>query len=290
MTDALIDGNSLFARAYYATLREDQPDPQEAVRAALVTLLTLLNVNTDKLGQHIDRILFAWDGDNKRDKGREPKPAVYAETRELLKETLTLLFNPAHVCVATYEADDVLATAVHASAAQTVFLVSGDKDLQQLQGGNVLYYCLNQKSLLSTRAITAKWGVKKASQVAIALAIIGDKIDAVNGIDGWGPKKVKKLFEAVTPEMNFAQALATIDEQIPESLKDQFYGDLGLTLLDPSVPEVGAPAPVAVADLDVAETLQMSGFMDFYRPVFMHYRRRVQSSVTGTDDTEDVPD
>ena len=287
MVDLLIDGNSLYARSWYAVMANTNPPgtPQDAIRAALNTVFSLLNVNSDKLGDKVDRILFAWDGIDKRDKGRAPKPPEYHHTRELFMDYLSFLLNPAHVTVPKYEADDVVATAVKQSDADTVYVVSGDKDLQQLAKKNVHYYCLNKKCVLSLRTIRDKWGVRQPNQVALALAIIGDKVDNIQGIKGWGPKKTKQLFEAVKPEATLDEAFEVIESQIPAALRNDFYQDLDLTLLNNAVPGVGPALPVVMPPIEGVKALQMPEILDYYRPVFRLYHGRPDAA----GDEEDVP-
>lgn len=291
MTDLLIDGNSLFARAWFATMRSNEGDATEAIRAGLTTVFALLDVNKDKLGEKVDRILIGWDGANKRDKGRDPKPAEYHDTREILIEYLQLLLNPMQVCLKDAEADDVVATAVAQSDADTIFVVSGDKDLQQLAGNSVHYYCLNTKGVLSPRSICDKWGVKHPSQVAIALAIIGDKVDCINGVKGWGPKKVRKLFETASADMTLEEAARHVESQMVESLPpaalESFYSDLDMTLLHSDLRGVSPPNPVLVAQPDVVEELRLPKFMEYYRPVYRLYSGNIRIDAAG--DEEDVP-
>ncbi len=291
MTDLLIDGNSLFARAWFATMRGPEGTPQEAIRAGLTTVFSLLDVNKEKLGEKIDRILIGWDGDNKRDKGRDPKPTEYHETREILIEYLSLLLNPAHTKIRDAEADDIVATSVATSQADTIYVVSGDKDLQQLAGHSVLYYCLNTKGLLSTRSICEKWHVKHPSQVSIALAVIGDKVDNINGVRGWGPAKVKKLFQGATAEMSLNEALCHVEKQmiqagLSQDVLEAFYSDLDLTLLRSDLEGVPEPSPVEVATPDVVEELRLPDFMQYYRPVYRLYHQRVDAA----GDEEEVPE
>jgi 5'-3' exonuclease len=285
MNDLLIDGNSLYARAWYATLKEG---PGAAIPATLNTLMSLLDTSNDRLGgDRIDRMLFAWDGAATRDKHREPKPEAYYETLLLLIDHLNLLFGAAHAINDSYEADDLVATAAYQSKADQIFVVSGDKDLQQLAGRRVHYYSLNDKVILSCRSICDRWHVKQPSQVAIALAIIGDKIDLVAGIKGWGPKKVKRLFEAVTPEMNFEQALDNILSQMPEEVQAQFLADLDLTMLNPLIEGVPEPKQIVPAQLAVVEALNMPNLTAIYRPFYHRYTSRLTSE---DGDSEDVPD
>lgn len=203
-TDVIYDANSLYARGWHAA--QAQPDihlddsegrPIGAILAGLKVVLSLMDDDSNRLPERVDRMLFCWDGKSKTDKGREPKPSAYYEEMDHFKEVMTTLFHAAHAGSASAEADDAVATAAYRSEKQgnTVYVVSGDKDLQQLQGGKIGYFCLNKKTLLSRAAILERWKVKRPSQIAIALAILGDKLDNIEGINGYGPKKVEKLFE-----------------------------------------------------------------------------------------------
>lgn len=292
MTDIVFDSSSVFARAWFAVINTPGGSPQQAICAALHTVLSLLR-GSDRLdGERPDRILFAWDGRSKRDKGRAPKPLEFYEARELFKTSLTVLLSAAHGYSEIHEADDVVATTVANSTAEMVFVVTGDKDLHQLQGGKVRIYCLNQKMLLSARLICGKWGVKTTESLAIALAILGEKSDAIQGIRGWGPARVKKLFMSATESMNFAETLGVIAAQIPEGpLLDGFYRDLELTLLANDVKGLPEPSKIVVAPMAAAEKLQMPEIMLAYADTLRNYTRRAPRRVfaDADGDEEDAP-
>ena len=285
MVDLLVDGNSLYARSWYAIMAQPNGSPQDAIRAALCTILSLLNVNNDRLGDKVDRLLFGWDGAEKRDKGRAAKPPEYHHTRQVLIDYLSFLFNPTHVSVRQFEADDIVATAARQSNADVIYVASGDKDLQQLAGMNVHYYCLNKKCVMSLRAIRDRWGVKDPKQVALALAIIGDKVDNIAGVRGWGPKTTRKLFEAVPTGADLNEAFLAIEAQIPARLREGFYADLDLTLLNTEVPGVGPASPIKMPPIKGVMELQLPQFMDYYRPVFRLYHGRTDAQ----GDEENVP-
>lgn len=278
MTDLLVDGSSLFARAFFATQADfhGRNRIHKAVQATLFSAVALLDGHGDRLGEYVDRVLFAWDGEDKHDLGykkgeRAEKPDGYYEARAESIEALYDITGCAHAKVDGVEADDIVATAVFHSTADTVYVASGDKDLQQLQGKNVHFYCLNKKQLLNSGWICSKWKVKRSNQMAIALAILGDKIDGIPGINGWGPVKLKNLFEAVTPEMSFAEALQAVEAQIPLKHLDGFYEDLGRTLLNPDIPGVPPPAPLDLADPKVVRSMDMIELWHYYGPVFRAY-------------------
>jgi len=271
----IVDANSLYARSWFAA-QTMGPDPVQAIRLAVNTVLLLLNPYNTLIGTSFDRTLFCWDGDKKPSKGREEKPPEYHPTKELLKEVLTALLGSAHAEHPHYEGDDLVATAVAASKADHIYIVSGDKDLMQLQtSDNIHYYCLNNKAVLSTAFINQKWHIKRPSHVAIALAIIGDPVDNINGIKGWGPKKVQKLFQDVSPEMDFAKVLDFIDEKIPEPLKHDFYESLERTLLNFDVPGVPQPAQIKWASLEELEELGLPHINGVYATTHAAYTEMV---------------
>lgn len=274
MTDLIVDGNSLYARSWFAAESlTHRPNPAKAIQFSLATLFSLLNPDTNLLGRLFDRTLFAWDSQQNKSKHRAEKPPEYHETKTLLLDVLTALLGTVHYWHNDYEADDIVATAVYNSEpTDTVYIVSGDKDLMQLQGGNCEYYCLNTKGVLSRGFIQNKFlGIKRPNQVALALAVLGDSVDNVPGIHGWGPKKVKKLFDLVTPDMNFERALQTIDAQVPQEHKEVFYESLERVLLKTDVPGVPAPAPLVLAEPAFVDDLQLPELSFRYQALYDAY-------------------
>jgi 5'-3' exonuclease len=260
MTDLIIDANSLWARAYFAAHREEHlrelegafESPGSAAVVATRMVLNILNPFGSKLGQKIDRLLFCWDGSPKREKRRPtPKPESYEPELARFIPVMHDLFGAANATPSDHEADDAVATAVYRSQADKVFVASADKDLQQLQGGNVEFYDLRDGMVKSRMSILQRWQVKRPSQICIALAILGDPGDNISGIHGWGPKKVERLFQKVTPDMDLEHALEVIEAQIPHDKLMEFRESLDLTVLDPDVPDVPDPAPLKFAPLEV---------------------------------------
>lgn len=274
-TDLIFDGGSLYARAYYATVANGSLIDHAAVGAATTMVLHLLDLHSGCIPDQATRLLFCWDTGSKTVKNREPKPADYHQELRVFRDLMPVLFGAANAIPPCHEGDDAVATAVYradpeAKTHQT-YIVTGDKDLSSLQSGNVKVYCLNQKMVLSTRQICEKWNVKRPSQVAIALAILGDAGDNVPGIKGWGPKRTKKIFESVPEAATFAEALALVDAQVPESLKDVFYQSLDLTVLDPEVPGVPEPAPLAFGSAKPLAELGLHSTADFFNTIKRQY-------------------
>lgn len=272
--DLVFDGNALYARAWYATCRE-HVDVSAAVRSALQTTFSLLDVDGSRLGRKISRTLFCWDGLHGRDKGekRQEKPKAFHEGMDIFRQISTFLLGSAHAMPPEHEADDAVATAVESSAAADVYVVSGDKDLMQLHRNTVHYFCLNTKALLSGAFINSKFNVKHPRQVAIAQAVLGDKVDNIAGIKGWGPAKVKTLFSGVTSDMSFSAVLDHVESQIPDRHLSAFRAALERTLLNPRVPGLPQPAPLVLATSAEAADCGIGEICEAFARVHRGYSR-----------------
>lgn len=276
MNDLIVDGNSLYARCWYAVNGE----PRAVLRTCVVAVLQLLDQREDgRLGVPITRTMFAWDGKAKTDKHRKEKPPGYIDTRYKFQEILLTLFNTVHGYHPDYEADDVVATAAFNSKARNVYVVSGDKDLMQLQGGNVSYYCLNSKHIVPARTICQKFSVKRPSQVALAMAITGDSGDGIAGVPRWGPKKVQKIFEWVTEQMTFQEALHVVTREIPKDLLPFFLESLDKTLLHTEVPDIPDPMALEFCSSAELQALKLDGVYPHFERVARQYGDR-KSSLT----------
>jgi 5'-3' exonuclease len=267
MNDLIVDANSLYARCWFAV----HQIPSEAMTLYVNSVLQFLDRRNGRLRAPIDRTLFAWDGASKTDKKRSKKPPGYIQTRELLQRALLTLFDTDNGFHPDFEADDIVATAAFDSKADTVFVVSGDKDLMQLQGGNIVYYCLNTKAILPTRYICQKFGIKQPNQVALALAVLGDRNDGISGIPKWGPKRLAALFESVTDKMDFGEALYVLQRQIPEELMGFFMESLDKTLLHTEVPGVPEPVPLRFCSETERAACGVKHIAQNYETVAMQY-------------------
>ena len=208
-------------------------------------------------------LLICWDGAKKKnDKRREPKPPEYYAALGMFQDAVTRLLGGAHVTCES-EADDGVATAAVRSSAKpghVAIVVSGDKDLHQLQlPMRRLVYCLNDKMILPASSICRRWGVKKPSQMSIALAIIGDRADLIPGMRKWGPAKVKELFKSVTATMSLEDALNAIVDQIPADRQVEFYENFDLTLLHPDLEGIPDPEPIKFATPEMVMAFSEKG-------------------------------
>lgn len=237
----LYDSNAIYARSFYAA--------QTASRAGDVWpgyfLKALFGV-IHACGRPQTH-LFCWDGAQaKTVKPRDDKPDAYYALMGAAREMIETIFGR-EACYQSdeHESDDLVATAAIRAASRPgadVVVVSGDKDLTALAGPGVRYYCLNKKRFLATVEISARWGVHRPSQVAVALAVIGDKGDGVDGVHGLGRKAVEKLFRTLPPSACLAEAVDHVAANLSPAQRDQFYTSFGQVLLKT---ELTVPEPVA---------------------------------------------
>lgn len=281
LIDLVFDANSLYARSWFAAVREN-PHPKNQLipadlkgplRLALNTIMLLLIADTNKIGTNVDRMLFAWDSRQNPSKHREAKPPEYHETKEVLKELLEFIFGAVNAEHEEAEGDDVVATVVRRTKkTDTVYIVSGDKDLMQLQGGNCLYYSLNDKAVLSASFIQHKFfHIHHPNQLALVLAVVGDPVDHIPGINGYGEKRFRKLYEAVTPEMTILEAANAIAAQLPPRQLQEFWEQLDRTLLRDDVPGIPDPAPITLADPNEVRALNIPQISHYFGQVWQTY-------------------
>jgi DNA polymerase-1 len=102
---------------------------------------------------------------------------------------------------AGFEADDVIATLITRLRAQhpelRVRIISKDKDLKQLLGETpggapVELYDIHSEAIIDAAALKADCGLSPA-QIIDYLALMGDNVDNVPGVEGVGPKTAAQL-------------------------------------------------------------------------------------------------
>src|SRR6188768_1079785 len=144
-------------------------------------------------------------------KGRTFRDDIYPEykaTRQAMPEPLAVQIEPMIetiralgwpvIVVDGVEADDVIGTLVrHAEEVHgwDSVISTGDKDLTQLVTDKVLWVNTMSGDRLDPAGVKAKFGVSP-DRIIDYLALMGDAVDNVPGVDKVGPKTACKLIEA----------------------------------------------------------------------------------------------
>jgi DNA polymerase I len=259
---AIFDAPSLYARAWYAARNSEElaglPSGDAGACAAMKILCSLLGRN-GRLPWDPRRLLFCWDGEERKTrKPRTPKPPEYHADQAYFRDLIAYLFQGAAQFIAPGEADDAVATAAFRESrvgADTV-VVSGDKDLQQLRRGTIHYYCLNRRGELSSDSICELWHVARPSEVAVALAVIGDPGDGIPGVRNWGPKKFAGLRARFPVAIGMEELVEGMAAQLPDGTQDDFVSSLEVTLLRPDVPGVPLPASYRMVSMEAFDRVE----------------------------------
>jgi 5'-3' exonuclease len=193
----LVDGSSYLYRAFHAMpdLRDKSGEPTGAIHGMVAMLRKL------KSEYPADFTACVFDA-----KGRTFRDDLYDQykaQRSPMPEDLVRQIAPIHEAVralgwpilevAGIEADDVIATlATQASARGYETVIStGDKDLAQLVDEQVRLVNTMSGEVLDRAGVIAKFGVPP-ERIVDYLALIGDSVDNVPGVDKVGPKTAAK--------------------------------------------------------------------------------------------------
>lgn len=223
-TLVLIDGASYLYRAYHAL-----PPLTNAAGEPTGALFGVVNMLRGHLKEAPESLAFVMDAPGST--FRDALDPAYKANRPPMPDDLRAQIEPMLAIVAALglpilriagvEADDVIGTlAVQAAeAGMQVTISTGDKDIAQLvRPGIGLVNTLSGSRLDSEAAVQEKFGVRP-DQIADYLALVGDKVDNIPGVDKVGPKTAAKwLGEYGTLEGVMANAGA-IPGKVGENLR-----------------------------------------------------------------------
>ncbi|HST44566.1 MAG TPA: DNA polymerase, partial [Luteimonas sp.] len=225
----LIDGSSYLYRAFHALppLANAQGEPTGA-------LFGVVNMLRSTLKERPEYVAFVVDAPGKtfRDDlyadykaNRPPMPAELRAQMQPMCEIVEALGMPI-LRIAGVEADDVIGTLAVQAAAEgiDVTISTGDKDFAQLVHGEdgggsiVLVNTMSGSRLDSQAAVIDKFGVRP-DQIVDLLALMGDSVDNIPGVEKCGPKTAAKwLAEYGTLDGVIANA-AAIKGKIGDNLR-----------------------------------------------------------------------
>src|SRR5947209_6620997 len=202
----LIDGHAQIFRAYYAIRGGLQSpitgEPTGAVFGFTGMLLKLLS----QFHPHYVVVAIDMPGKTFRDdlydqyKGtRQAAPDdLPAQIPRILE--VTELFGIPVTGEAGLEADDVIASITErvlndpTCADVDIRIVSKDKDLEQLLGDRVTMFDIHTDTTIDVASLQENKGISP-DQVIDVLALTGDTVDNVPGVEGIGPKTAAQLIQ-----------------------------------------------------------------------------------------------
>lgn len=228
----LVDGPYYVYRSFFAIqkLTNSRGEPVNAIYGFVKTIRKMLK------DLHPDLAAVLWDqGLPKRRTELQPdykatRPEMPEDMRPqigIIRELVPLL-GIASIAVPDTEADDLMASYTVAARVRghEVLLATNDKDLYQLVDDGCRIYSTNKTdladpkdgfALLGADKVREKWGVPP-QQVGEVLALIGDTVDNIPGIDGLGPKTAVSL---ITAHGGLDALLANLDAVKNERMREK---------------------------------------------------------------------
>ena len=193
----LVDISSYFYRAFHAM--PDFRSPTGEPTGAIFGVANMLNKLRDEYPADYSACVFDPRGKTFRDDiypeykaNREKMPEDLAHQIGHIREVAEALGWPC-IEVVGMEADDVIGTLTKHAVARGVdtIISTGDKDLAQLIEDGVLWYNTMSNEKLGVTGITEKFGVPP-NRIIDYLALMGDTVDNVPGVEKVGPKTAAK--------------------------------------------------------------------------------------------------
>ncbi len=193
----LVDGSSYLYRAFHA-----MPDLRNAEGAPTGAIYGMINM-LRRLRQDYSAAYMACVFDAKGKTFRDDLYPEYKAHRAAMPDDLVRQIEPIHEVVRAMgwpilmiegiEADDVIGTLAVQAAAQGLSTVvsTGDKDLAQLVNDHVTLVNTMSSETLDRAGVIAKFGVPP-ERIVDYLALVGDTVDNVPGVEKVGPKTAVK--------------------------------------------------------------------------------------------------
>jgi DNA polymerase-1 len=194
----IIDGSAYFYRAYHAIapLTTANGLPTHAVYGFINILRRVIK---DKAPEFL-AIAFDAKGPNFRHEmyddykaNRPPMPDDLAVQIPYIKKIVEA-HNIYTMEEQGVEADDLIASAARKLAAlgYKVIVISGDKDLLQLVGDDIVMWDPMKDVIMDSDGVRKKYNVDPDKLLDL-FALMGDKSDNIPGVPGVGPKSAEKL-------------------------------------------------------------------------------------------------
>ena len=260
----LVDGHYYAYRSFFAIrdLTNSRGEPTNAVFGFVKALRKMLS------DLQPDAAVVIWDA-GLPERRMELLP-TYKQQREETPGDLEVQFPVIEEAVAAlgvrnaslagHEADDLIASYAAAARKQggDVIIATNDKDIYALVGEGVAVYSTNKTdlkdpkdsfALLGPAEVEEKWGVPPV-KIPDVLALTGDAVDNIPGVDGVGPKTAAKLVREHGSTALLAENPAAIkNEKLREKVAAaaaRLRDNLELVRLDTDL-----PLPLTLGELKV---------------------------------------
>lgn len=261
----LIDGSSYLYRAFHALppLSNAQGEPTGA-------LFGVVNMLRSTLKERPAYVAFVVDAPGKTfrddlyDQYKANRPPMPDELRSQVEPMCRIVeaLGISILRVPGVEADDVIGTLALQGLAQdlTVTISTGDKDFAQLvRPGIELVNTMTGSRMDSDAAVMEKFGVR-ADQIIDLLALMGDAVDNVPGVEKCGPKTAAKWLAEYQHLDGVMAAAPAMKGKIGENLRaalERLPLNRELVTIRTDVQLDASPTTLALREQDVPELTEL---------------------------------
>lgn len=288
----LVDGSSYLFRAFHA-IREMNTSsgfPTNAIRGVVSMIRKLLKDYPES------KTVVVFDA-----KGKTFRNDLYSEykaNRPPMPDDLRVQIQPIHdiikamglplLVIEGVEADDVIGTlAREASEKGIETLVStGDKDMAQLVTEHVTLMNTMTDTFMDVPGVSEKFGVRP-DQIIDYLALMGDKVDNIPGVEKCGPKTAVKWLDAYGSLKGVMENADQVKGKVGENLRsalDQLPLSYELATIKTDVELEQGLDEIEVKPVDEAELLKL-----FTQYEFKTWSKELSSKVSTGEVAQDEP-
>lgn len=221
----LVDGSSYLFRAYHALppLTTSKNHPTGAIKGVISMIRRL---EQDFPGS---KMVVVFDAKGKT--FRHDLYEDYKANRPPMPEDLACQIEPIHeivkamglplLTVTGVEADDVIGTLANEATSKGIDVVvsTGDKDMAQLVSDHVTLINTMTETRMDRDGVVEKFGVTP-EQIVDYLALVGDKVDNIPGVNKCGPKTAVKWLQSYQNLDNVIEHADEIKGKIGEYLRE----------------------------------------------------------------------
>lgn len=248
----LIDAYAMIFRGYYALIRNPRLTSKGLDTSAIFGFTnSLIELIRREKPTHLAVVFDVGQASVRTDDYSDYK-ANRSETPEAIKIAVPYIhriLEAMHIPilgVEGYEADDVIGTIACKAEKEgyTTFMVTPDKDFAQLVTDRIKIYKPGLKGgdieILGVEEVKAKYEIEDPKQVIDFLAMMGDAVDNIPGLEGVGEKTAMKFLK----EFGSIENLLANTDQLKGKLKEKVEASAERGILSKKLATIICDAPI----------------------------------------------
>lgn len=260
----LLDGMALVYRAHFAFIaRPIRTSGGMNTSAIFGFVNVLIDLIRNEKPTHL-AVVFDTSAPTQR---HVEYPAYKAQREEMPEELSRALphvkrmiqaFNLPVLTLDGWEADDIIGTLARRAEAEggyTTWMVTPDKDFAQLVDAQTYIWKPGRQGsdhqVLGVPEVCAEWSVERPEQVIDVLGLMGDAVDNIPGIPGFGEKTAKALIGQFGSVENVIANVDKLKGKQQEKVRE--HAEQARLSRRLATIDIAAPVPVQLDELQVRE-------------------------------------